>query len=81
MALAFDAEDEETRPVIVFPDPNTAIDENGVKHTINRPPKGTPDFPDDVWHSAMGKWVRKDRAYNELEVLASDYYAKFPHPW
>ena len=66
-------EEEETRPVIVFPDPHTAIDENGVRHTINRPPKGTPDFPDDIWHSAMGSWIRKDRAYNELEVLAADY--------
>jgi len=52
-----------------------------VKHTINRPPQGTPDFPDEVWHPALGMWVRKDSVNNECEVLASDYYAKFPHPW
>ena len=74
-------EEEESRPVIVFPNPTTAIDENGVRHTINRPPKGEPDFDDDAWHPAMGKWIPKAELNDEFEVLASDYYAKFPKPW
>ena len=83
MALAFDADDVHEPPVIVFPDPTTAIDEKGVKHHAEHPKDY--DLPENsgmAWHPAMGKYVRKTQLNDEWEIPAADYYAKFgKNPW
>lgn len=54
MALAFDEEDFNEPAVIVFPNPTTAVDENGVKHTVNRPKEyELPENSGMAWHPAM----------------------------
>ena len=72
----------EEPPVIVFPNPTTAIDENGVRHTVRH--KKDYNLPKDsgmAWHPAMGRYVKASELNDEFECLAADYYAKFKKPW
>lgn len=83
MALAFDEDDFKEPAVIVFPNPTTAVDENGVKHTVNRPKEyELPENSGMAWHPAMGRYVKADSLNHEFEIPAADYYAKFgKNPW
>ena len=69
-------------PVIVFPNPTTAIDESGVAHTVKiKPNYKLPKDSGMAWHSAMGTYVPEEDLNDEWEVLASDYYGKYGKPW
>jgi hypothetical protein len=69
-------------PVIVFPNPTTAIDENGVRHTVKHKRDYTlPKGSGMAWHPAMGRYVPEGNLFDEFEILAADYYARYGKPW